>query len=53
MLEVMEREGADVVYGVRRSRAGETRFKRATAHAFYRLLSSATEIDISTPATSG
>ncbi|UUR07531.1 glycosyltransferase family 2 protein [Sphingomonas glaciei] len=46
MLEVMEREGADVVYGVRRSRAGETRFKRATAHAFYRLLSSATEIDI-------
>ncbi len=46
MLEVMEREGADVVYGVRRSRAGETKFKRATAHAFYRLLSSATEIDI-------
>jgi glycosyltransferase involved in cell wall biosynthesis len=46
MLETMEREGADVVYGVRRSRAGETRFKRATAHAFYRLLSSATEIDI-------
>ncbi|NJC05107.1 dolichol-phosphate mannosyltransferase [Sphingomonas kaistensis] len=46
MLEMMEREGADVVYGVRRSRAGETRFKRATAHAFYRLLSSATEIDI-------
>lgn len=46
MLEVMEREEADVVYGVRRSRAGETRFKRATAHTFYRLLSSATEIDI-------
>jgi polyisoprenyl-phosphate glycosyltransferase len=46
MLAVMEREGADVVYGVRRSRAGETPFKRATAHAFYRLLSRATEIDI-------
>lgn len=46
MLEVMEREGADVVYGVRQSRAGETHFKRATAHAFYRLLASATEIDI-------
>ena len=46
MLEVMDRDGADVVYGVRRSRAGETHFKRATAHAFYRLLSSATEIDI-------
>ncbi|MFC7536378.1 glycosyltransferase family 2 protein [Sphingomonas sp. GCM10030256] len=46
MLETMERRGADVVYGVRKSRAGETRFKRATAHAFYRLLSRATEIDI-------
>ena len=38
MLEVMRSEGADVVYGVRRSRAGETAFKRATAHGFYRLL---------------
>ncbi|CAA9487933.1 MAG: Glycosyltransferase [uncultured Sphingomonas sp.] len=46
MLETMRREGADVVYGVRRTRAGETRFKRATAHGFYRLLSRATEIDI-------
>jgi len=46
MLEVMEREGADVVYGVRRTRAGETPFKRATAHAFYRMLASATDIDI-------
>jgi dolichol-phosphate mannosyltransferase len=32
------REGFDVVYGVRRSRAGETFFKRATASVFYRLL---------------
>ena len=46
MLAVMEREEADVVYGVRRARAGETRFKRATAAAFYRLLSRATEVDI-------
>ena len=46
MLETMEREGADVVYGVRRSRAGETQFKRATAHGFYRLLARATEVDI-------
>jgi dolichol-phosphate mannosyltransferase len=46
MLETMRREAADVVYGVRRSRAGETAFKRATAHGFYRLLSRATEIDI-------
>jgi len=46
MLETMRRDGADVVYGVRRSRAGETPFKRATAHGFYRLLSRATEVDI-------
>jgi len=46
MLAVMRREDADVVYGVRRSRAGETAFKRATAHGFYRLLSRATEVDI-------
>ncbi len=46
MIELMHAEGADVVYGVRRSRAGETAFKRATAHGFYRLLSRATEVDI-------
>ena len=31
---------------MRKSRAGETAFKRATAHGFYRLLSRATEVDI-------
>jgi glycosyltransferase involved in cell wall biosynthesis len=46
MLATMAREQADVVYGVRRARAGETRFKRATAHAFYRLLARATEVDM-------
>ncbi len=46
MLETMRREEADVVYGVRSSRAGETRFKRATAHAFYRMLARATDVDI-------
>jgi dolichol-phosphate mannosyltransferase len=46
MRETMRREEADVVYGVRKSRAGETPFKRATAHGFYRLLSRATEVDI-------
>jgi glycosyltransferase involved in cell wall biosynthesis len=46
MLHAMRESGADVVYGVRRSRAGETAFKRATAHGFYRLLSRATEVDI-------
>ena len=46
MLAAMAAEGADVVYGVRRSREGETAFKRATAHGFYRMLSRATEVDI-------
>ena len=46
MLAAMRDSDADVVYGVRRSRAGETAFKRATAHGFYRLLSRATEVDI-------
>jgi dolichol-phosphate mannosyltransferase len=46
MLQTMRKDGADVVYGVRHSRAGETAFKRATAHGFYRLLSRATEVDI-------
>jgi dolichol-phosphate mannosyltransferase len=34
------RAGFDVVYGVRRSRAGETVFKKLTAALFYRLLRS-------------
>ena len=46
MIATMHREAADVVYGVRTQRAGETRFKRATAHAFYRLLAAATEVQI-------
>jgi polyisoprenyl-phosphate glycosyltransferase len=46
MYAAMRDAQADVVYGVRRSRAGETAFKRATAHGFYRLLSRATEVDI-------
>src|SRR4051794_12788706 len=46
MLQTMRDQQADVVYGVRKSRAGETAFKRATAHGFYRLLSRATEVDI-------
>jgi len=32
------RNGAEVVYGVRRERATDTRFKRVTAEAYYRLL---------------
>ena len=46
MLKAMRKDEADVVYGVRQSRAGETPFKRATAHGFYRLLSRATDVDI-------
>jgi dolichol-phosphate mannosyltransferase len=46
MMRAMSEERADVVYGVRRSRSGETAFKRATAHGFYRLLSRATEVEI-------
>jgi glycosyltransferase involved in cell wall biosynthesis len=46
MLAAMHSQQADVVYGVRTHRAGETRFKRATAHAFYRMLANATEVSI-------
>jgi polyisoprenyl-phosphate glycosyltransferase len=46
MMQVLRSDDADVVYGVRKSRRGDTAFKRATAHGFYRLLSRATEVDI-------
>lgn len=46
MRETMAREGADVVYAVRRKRAGETMFKKATAAAFYRLLDRLTDTPI-------
>ncbi len=46
MLAKMEAEQADVVYAVRRARAGETAFKRGTAKAFYRLLSKLADIEI-------
>lgn len=40
------REGFDVVYGVRRSRAGETIFKKLTAAIYYRLLRAMLGIEI-------
>ncbi|WP_286178285.1 glycosyltransferase family 2 protein [Rhodopirellula sp. JC639] len=40
------REGYDVVYGVRRSRAGDSRAKRITAGAFYRAFSKLSKTDI-------
>lgn len=45
------RQGADVVYGQRRTRSGETAFKKATAAAFYRVLRYMCDIDI--PADTG
>jgi dolichol-phosphate mannosyltransferase len=46
MMAALREQNADVVFGVRKSRKGETAFKRATAHGFYRLLSRATDVDI-------
>lgn len=45
MMRVMD-EGADVVYGQRKSRAGETTFKKSTAALFYRLLRRLTDTSI-------
>lgn len=45
------REGYDIVYGQRRSRAGETWFKRITARLFYRLIGYLAEVPI--PADTG
>jgi dolichol-phosphate mannosyltransferase len=38
--------GADVVYGVRESRAGESRFKLTTATWFYRIFARLTKLDL-------
>lgn len=38
--------GYDVVYGQRRSRKGESTFKKATAASFYRILSALCDVDI-------
>ena len=45
MMKAMD-EGCDVVYGVRRSRGGETWFKLKTAALFYRLLQGVADIEI-------
>jgi dolichol-phosphate mannosyltransferase len=45
MMPIMDR-GADVVYGQRRRRQGETWFKRASASLFYRLLSQLASVTI-------
>jgi polyisoprenyl-phosphate glycosyltransferase len=40
------RDGYDVVYAVREAREGETRFKRATANAFYRAFNRISEVQV-------
>ncbi|MFP5239102.1 MAG: glycosyltransferase family 2 protein [Acidobacteriota bacterium] len=45
MLNKVE-EGCEAVYGKRRSRSGETYFKKATAKAFYRLLDRMVSVNI-------
>jgi glycosyltransferase involved in cell wall biosynthesis len=45
MMALMDR-GADVVYGQRSRRDGESLFKRASAAAFYRLIGRMTDVDI-------
>lgn len=47
MMRLMD-EGADVVYGKRTKRRGETWLKKFTAASFYRLLNFLTDIDIPT-----
>ena len=46
MRAAMTASHADVIYAVRRSREGETLFKKATAAAFYRLLDRVTDTAI-------
>ena len=45
MIALMD-QGADVVYGQRRVREGESLFKRATAAAFYRVIGRLTDVEI-------
>jgi glycosyltransferase involved in cell wall biosynthesis len=46
MMQIARNQDADVVFGVRRSRGGETMFKRITAALFYRLLNLMSESEI-------
>jgi dolichol-phosphate mannosyltransferase len=40
------REGFDVIYGIREDRPGETRLKKATSRAFYRLLRRMSDVEV-------
>lgn len=46
MIELMKAEQADVVFGVRRKRKGETIFKKLSASLFYRTLAQNADINI-------
>jgi polyisoprenyl-phosphate glycosyltransferase len=46
MLALMDSEKADIVYGQRRSRSGESWFKKVTAAGFYRVLKRLSDVDI-------
>lgn len=46
MLDLLLREKAEIVYGQREKRKGEGWFKLATAHCFYRILNSFSEIEL-------
>ena len=46
MLRLMDQQSADVVYGQRRARPGETWFKTKTASLFYRLMRRLVDIEI-------
>ena len=44
MLDIMKKENANVVYGVRKKRQGETFFKLITAKYFYRILNNLSDV---------
>jgi glycosyltransferase involved in cell wall biosynthesis len=46
MMKLMDDEKADVVYGQRVERQGETPFKQLSAHLFYKLLNSLADVKI-------
>lgn len=46
MMKIAERDAADIVYGVRKARAGESFFKKWSASLFYKTLNKLSEIEI-------
>jgi dolichol-phosphate mannosyltransferase len=46
MLQLAQYQNAEVVYGVRRQRTGETWFKKMTAKLYYRIINSISEVPL-------